>query len=75
MPVCSKIALGLISAVVEFFESRFALLAQESKTAAVQLLILAGCVFAPLLCAMGYVFLIIGAVVGFAHLLGFHGQW
>ena len=64
-------ALGLISAVVELFESRFVLLAQESKSAAVQLLILVGCVIAALaLCVMGYVFLIVSAVVGIAHLLG-----
>jgi uncharacterized membrane protein YqjE len=64
-------ALGLISAGVAFFESRFVLLAQESKSAAVQLLILVGCVIAALaLCVMGYVFLIVSAVVGIAHLLG-----
>ena len=64
-------ALGLISAVVAFFESRFVLLAQESKSAAVQLLILVACVVAALtLCVMGYVFLIVSVVVGIAHLLG-----
>ena len=64
-------ALGLISAVVAFFESRFVLLAQESKSAAIHLLILVGCVIAALaLCVMGYVFLIVSAVVGIAHLLG-----
>jgi uncharacterized membrane protein YqjE len=36
-----------------------------------QLLILVGCVIAALgLCGMGYVFLIVSAVVGLAHLLG-----
>ena len=64
-------ALGLLSAIVEFFEIRFALAAQESKEAALQLLILVGCVIAALaLCVMGYVFLIVSAVVGVAHLLG-----
>ena len=64
-------ALGLISAVVAFFESRFVLLAQESKSAAVQLLILVGCVIVALaLCLMGYVFLIVGAVVGLVARLG-----
>ena len=63
--------LALLNALAEFFESRFALLAEESKGAAVQLLILVGCViFALLLCALGYVFLITGAVVGLAHLIG-----
>jgi uncharacterized membrane protein YqjE len=64
-------ALALISAVVEFFEIRFAMVAQESKAAAVQMLILVGCVIAALaLLVMGYVFLIVSAVVGIAHLLG-----
>lgn len=64
-------ALGLLSAIVEFFEIRFALAAQESKSAALQLLILVGCVVAALaLSLMGYVFLIVSAVVGIAHLLG-----
>jgi uncharacterized membrane protein YqjE len=68
--------LALINALAAFFESRFALLAEESKSAAVQLLILAGClIFALLLCALGYVFLITGAVVGLAHLAGISWPW
>src|SRR5205814_7939372 len=68
--------LALVTALAEFFESRFALFAQESKTAAVQLLILAGClILALLLCALGYVFLITGVVVGLAHLLGVSWPW
>jgi uncharacterized membrane protein YqjE len=68
--------LALVSALADFFESRFALLAQESKTAALQVLILAGClIFALLLCALGYVFLITGAVVGLAHLVGISWPW
>ena len=64
-------ALGLLSAIAEFFESRFALAAQESKAAGLQILILVVCVIAALaLCVMGYVFLIVSAVVGLAHLLG-----
>jgi uncharacterized membrane protein YqjE len=64
-------AVALISAVVEFFESRFALATQESKAAALQILILLACVIAALaLCVMGYVFLIVSAVVGLAYLFG-----
>jgi uncharacterized membrane protein YqjE len=64
-------ALGLLSAIAEFFESRFVLAAQESKAAGLQILILVVCVIAALaLCVMGYVFLIVSAVVGLAHLLG-----
>ncbi len=68
--------LALVSAVADFFESRFALVAQESKVAAVQVLILVGClIFALLLSALGYVFLITGAVVGLAHLAGISWPW
>jgi uncharacterized membrane protein YqjE len=64
-------ALGLLSAIAEFFESRFALAAQESKAAGLQILILLACVIAAVvLCVMGYIFLIVSAVVGLAHLLG-----
>jgi uncharacterized membrane protein YqjE len=69
-------ALGLISAIVAFFESRFVLLAQESKSAALQIAILVGCVIGALaLCVMGYVFLIVSVVVGLAHLLGISWPW
>jgi uncharacterized membrane protein YqjE len=68
--------LALVSALVEFFEIRFVLLAQESKTAALQVLIMAGClILALLLCALGYIFLITGAVVGLAHLVGISWPW
>jgi uncharacterized membrane protein YqjE len=68
--------LALVSALAGFFESRFALFAQESKTAAVQVLILAACVIvAVLLCVMGYIFLIVGAVAGVAHLIGVSWPW
>ena len=69
-------ALALVSAVVEFFETRLALAAQESKSAAVQILILIGClVFAGALCVMGYVFLVVSAIVGLAHLAGTSWPW
>ena len=67
---------ALASALAEFFASRFALVAQESKSAAVHVLILAGClIFAVLLCGVGYVFLITGAVAGLAHLAGISWPW
>ena len=67
---------ALANTLAELFESRFVLVAEESKTAAVQLLILVGClIFALLLCALGYVFLITGAVVVLAHLVGISWPW
>jgi len=69
-------ALALISAFTEFCEIRFSLIAQESKSAALQIAILVGCVIGALvLCVMGYVFLIISAVMGLAHLLGISWPW
>jgi uncharacterized membrane protein YqjE len=67
---------ALVNALAEFFESRLALLAEESKAAAVQVLILVSCVIlAVVLCALGYIFLITGAVVGVAHLAGISWPW
>jgi uncharacterized membrane protein YqjE len=69
-------ALALVSAVTGFFECRLVLVAQESKAAAVQVLILVGCfILALLLCGLGYVFLITGAVIGVAHLAGISWPW
>jgi uncharacterized membrane protein YqjE len=68
--------LALVSALAGFFESRFALVARESKAAAVQVLILAGClIFALLFSAVGYVFLVTGVIVGLAHLAGISWPW
>jgi uncharacterized membrane protein YqjE len=68
--------LAFASALVEFFESRFVLITQESKTAAVQVLIMvSSLILALLLCAVGYIFLITGAVVGLAHLVGISWPW
>jgi uncharacterized membrane protein YqjE len=67
---------ALVNALAEFFESRLALLAEESKAAAVQVLILVSClILAVVLCALGYIFLITGAVVGVAHLAGISWPW
>ena len=56
--------LALTRALTQFFESRFALFAQESKAALVQLLVLVGCsILALVFCVLGYVFLIATGVV------------
>ena len=71
-----KNLLALASALTDFFESRFTLLARESKTALVQLLVLAICVgLALVLCVFGCVFLIASAIVGLAHLFGISWVW
>jgi uncharacterized membrane protein YqjE len=67
---------ALASALADFFESRFALFAQESKAALVQLLVLGAClVLALILCLLGYVFLVASAVVGVAHLVEISWLW
>jgi uncharacterized membrane protein YqjE len=68
--------LALASALTELFEARFALFAQDSKAALVQLLVLAASlVLALVLCVLGYVFLIASIVVGLAHLAGISWLW
>jgi uncharacterized membrane protein YqjE len=69
-------ALALLTAAADFFESRLALAANESKSAALQILIMIGSLlFAGLLCVMGYVFLIVSAIAGLAHLAGTSWPW
>ena len=68
--------LALLSALAVFFESRFALLARDSKAALVQVLILAACLLAAvLLFTFGYIFLIASAVVALAHLARVSWLW
>src|SRR5204863_10190888 len=71
-----KNLLALASALTDCFESRFTLLGRESKTALVQLLVLAICVgLALVLCVFGCVFVIANAIVGLAHLFGISSVW
>jgi uncharacterized membrane protein YqjE len=65
---------ALASALADFFESRAALFATESKAALVQFVLVAVCLVAGLLFfAFGYVFLLATAVVAIAHLA--HVSW
>jgi uncharacterized membrane protein YqjE len=67
---------ALTSALADFFESRFALVAEESRAALVQLLVLAIClIVASVLVVFGYIFLIISAIVGLAHLARISWLW
>ena len=68
--------LALLNALAVFFESRFALLARDSKAALVQMFGLAACLLiALLLFTFGYIFLIASAVVGLAHLARISWLW
>ena len=68
--------LALASALAGFFESRFALFSKESKAALMQMLGLAACLIAAvMLVAIGYIFLIVSAVAGLAHLAQVSWLW
>jgi uncharacterized membrane protein YqjE len=67
---------ALASALAEFFESRAALFATESKAALVQFVLVAICLIAALLFfAFGYIFLLATAVVAIAHLANVSWLW
>jgi len=67
---------ALASALADFFESRAALLATESKAALVQFLIAAVCLAAAVLFfAFGYIFLLATAVVAIAHVANVSWLW
>lgn len=68
--------LALVGALADFFESRFGLFASESKAALAQLLTLIVCLVGALMfLAIGYVFLIVGAVMWIARLAGMPWWW
>ena len=67
---------ALASALADFFESRGALLATESKAALVQFLIGAVCILAALLFfVFGYIFLLATIVVAIAHAANISLLW
>jgi uncharacterized membrane protein YqjE len=62
---------SLVNSLAGFLESRVALLATESKTALVHVLVLVGCLaVAAFLAVFGYIFLVASAIVGLAHAFG-----
>lgn len=68
--------ISLIASLTQFLESRLQLAAGESKAALFHLLTLVGCVIAALvLLILGYVFLIVFAIVWIAHLIGVSWIW
>jgi uncharacterized membrane protein YqjE len=67
---------ALAGALTEFFESRFALVAQESKAALMQVLVLVSClILALILFAFGYGFLVASVIAGLAHVAGISWLW
>ena len=67
---------ALAGALADFFESRAALLATESKAALFQFLVAAVCLVAAVLFfAFGYIFLLATAVVAIAHMANVSWLW
>src|SRR6266705_6740701 len=67
---------ALASTLADFFESRAALFATESKAALIQFVLVALCLVAALLFfAFGYIFLLATAVVAVAHLSRVSWLW
>ena len=67
---------ALTNALAGFFESRMGLLARESKSALVHLLLLAAALITALvLLVSGYVFLIVSIIFGIAHAAGISWVW
>ena len=67
---------ALTNSLAGFFESRITLFARESKTALVQLLLIAAAVITALvLVVSGYVFLIVSVIFGIAHAAGISWVW
>src|SRR5262245_10601084 len=68
--------LAFANALTDFFADRFALFAQDSKEALLQLVVLAaGSILAVILSVFGYIFLVASAVAGMAHLAGISWVW
>src|SRR5437763_3383893 len=67
---------ALVSALANFFESRAALFATETKAAGIQFVLIGLCLVGTLLFfAFGYVFLLATAVVAIAHLANVSSLW
>src|SRR5436305_584131 len=68
--------IALCSDLAALAESRFALLAKESKAVLMQMLVLAACVVAALtFLIFGYIFLVISAIVALAHIIQVSWTW
>ena len=65
---------SLLNSLAGFLESRLALVAAESKSALVHVLVLVGCLAAAAFLALfGYLFLLASIIAGLAH--AFHVSW
>jgi uncharacterized membrane protein YqjE len=68
--------LAAVNTFIDFLESRFELIAQESKTALVDVIVLVGCLLAAgLFCVLAIVLLLIAAIVAVANALQVSWLW
>lgn len=66
--------LGAANALAAFVESRLGLFGHEARSALVQFVVLGVClVLAAILCACGFIFLMVSLIAGLAHVL--HISW
>ena len=67
---------ALVASLAQFLESRFKLAARESKAAVRRLVTIVVClVVALVMSLLGFVYLVVFAIVGIAHLLGVWWLW
>jgi uncharacterized membrane protein YqjE len=67
---------ALVASLAQFLESRFQLAARESKAAVRRLVTIAIClVVALVMSLLGFIYLVVFAIVGIAHLLGVWWLW
>jgi uncharacterized membrane protein YqjE len=70
------ILLSLVTDFAALAESRLSLFVRESKTALVQIIALVACLLAAVLfVALGYIFLVVSAIFGVAHLAEISWIW
>ena len=68
--------ISFAASLTQFFQTRLELAARESKAAVGHLVIIVGCgIAAAVLLLFGYIFLLVFAIVGIAHLVGISWIW
>ena len=67
---------SFVASISQFFQTRLQLAVRESKAAVGHLVIMVACgVAAAVLLLFGYIFLLVFAIVGIAHLIGISWTW
>ena len=68
--------LSFVASLSQFFQTRLQLAVRESKAAVAHVVVIVACgIAAAVLLLFGYVFLLVFAIVGIAHLIGISWTW